>query len=71
MTPADPTGRMQEVQMAYVDGYILALEDVLKDLEDLRSLHPSVSTGQTVRRTVGKSLQAARETLGRLKEGRS
>ena len=75
---ADPMSL--EVQMAYVDGYILALEDLLRDLDSIRiheqgrTAHDAnVIEGHTrcwkqARRIVGMSLHQARENLRRLKD---
>lgn len=62
-----PDPHAREVQMAYVDGYCLALEDVLEELSRLAAEDPSQSRYRPVRRFVGKSLESARQTIKHLK----
>lgn len=80
-----PDPQAQEVQFAYVDGYILALEDVLKDLKDLQAkegtpgaqdllLEQRVARNAaygSVRAIVNRSLANARDTMTMLKASRS
>lgn len=58
-----PDPHAREIQMAYVDGYCLALEDVLEELSKLAAEDPSQSRYRPVRRFVGKSLETARQTM--------
>ena len=57
-----------EVQLAYVDGYILALEDVFRDIAQIPLPNMPEVTGairefrKEVRRTLSISLDAARRT---------
>jgi hypothetical protein len=78
------TEQAREVQMAYVDGYILALEDILKDIKNLQAkeaapdrepllLEQRVARNGaygSVRAAVNRSLQNARDTMAMLKAGR-
>ena len=64
-----------EIQLAYVDGYILALEDVFKDLAQiLFPLGPDGSHEQLrayrkeVRRTLSISMESARRTRKKLQD---
>jgi len=45
-----PSRQALEVQMAYVDGYILALEDLLRDIKDLRREAAENASDDVVRR---------------------
>lgn len=77
-----PDERAREVQMAYVDGYILALEDVLKDIKELQGKESTPGDGAllleqrvarngaygSVRAVVNRSLANARDTMNMLKE---
>ena len=57
-----------EVQLGYVDGYILALEDVFKDLAQIPIPNMPEATGairayrREVRRSLTTSLDSARRT---------
>ena len=65
-----PDPHAREVQMAYVDGYILAMEDLLEELSKLQLEDRSgagLNRYRPVRRVVGKSLEQARQTLKHLK----
>lgn len=76
-----PTPEAREIQMAYVDGYCLALEDLLEELERLQQIQmehvareeqawaqvvPAVY--RPLRKWAGRNLQQARDTLKHLKE---
>jgi len=76
------TEQAREVQMAYVDGYILALEDILKDLKELQAKERAAFPPEvllleqrvarngaygSVRAAVNRSLQNARDTMAMLK----
>lgn len=66
----DPHG--YEVQLAYVDGYILALEDMLRDLKRMEQSWPATDRANyriavgNVRRKVNETLESARGTLKEL-----
>jgi hypothetical protein len=78
------TEQAREVQMAYVDGYMLALEDILKDIKNLQAkeaapdrepllLEQRVARNgayASVRAAANRSLQNARDTMAILKARR-
>jgi hypothetical protein len=79
-----PNPAMLDEQFAYVDGYILALEDILKDIKELQTkeaapdrepllLEQRVARNGaygSVRAAVNRSLQNARDTMAILKASR-
>jgi hypothetical protein len=79
-----PNPSVLNEQFAYVDGYILALEDILKDIKELQAketapdrepllLEQRVARNGaygSVRAAVNRSLQNARDTMAMLKAGR-
>jgi hypothetical protein len=79
-----PNPAVLDDQFAYVDGYILALEDILKDIKELQTkeaapdrepllLEQRVARNGaygSVRAAVNRSLQNARDTMAMLKSGR-
>lgn len=78
------SGHLRAQSMNYVDGYILALEDVLKDLKDLQARERTPGTDAllleqrvarngaygSVRAIVNRSLANARDTMTMLKASR-
>jgi hypothetical protein len=75
-----PDPRAREVQQAYIDGYCLAMEDVLEEMtriaeyqiaatENLAVGASSIvtTTHRPLRKFVGKALQQARDTLRHLR----
>jgi hypothetical protein len=79
-----PNPAVLNEQFAYVDGYILALEDILKDIKELQAKEATPGSDAllleqrvarngaygSVRAAVNRSLQNARDTMAMLKEGR-
>lgn len=81
---ATPNPAVLDEQFAYVDGYILALEDLLKNLKDLQA-REGAPDGQallleqrvarngaygSVRAIINRSLANARDTMAMLKASR-
>jgi hypothetical protein len=76
-----PDPHQREVQMGYVDGYCLALEDVLEELARLQRIQMEhvtmgdprwavivATTYRPLRKFVNQTLVQARQTLRALKE---
>lgn len=76
-----PDPRAREVQMGFVDGYCLAMEDVLEELTRIAGHQVAALAAETskaegiitsahrpLRKFAGKALQRARDTLRHLKE---
>jgi hypothetical protein len=74
-----PDPRAREVQQAYVDGYCLAMEDVLHELTRITAFQVAatadvggtsivITTHRPLRTFAGKALQQARNTMKHLKE---
>lgn len=61
--------RIRETQMAYVDGYILALEDFLKDTAEMAKVNsPDQRPIKALRKVASESLTEARAVLKAMKE---
>ena len=83
--PPPRSEQLRVQHMNYVDGYILALEDVLKDIKELQGKESTPGDGAllleqrvarngaygSVRAVVNRSLANARDTMNMLKEGRA
>lgn len=77
---ASSRSRAQEVHLAFVDGYILALEDLYKDLRELEleyrhnpeldrnRLGGKQKAVRDIRRIVNLTLSQAKRTMGAIKE---
>jgi hypothetical protein len=80
-----PNPAVLDEQFAYVDGYILALEDILKNIKELQAKEATPGSDAllleqrvarngayaSVRAAVNRSLQNARDTMAMLKASRT
>lgn len=58
--PSPPAYTMADVQMGYVDGYLLCLEDVFKDLKEILTKHPVPTEAQELAHLLRKRLAQSR-----------
>ena len=58
--PGPAAYTMYEVQMGYVDGYLLCLEDVFKDLKEILTQHPVPTEAQELAHLLRKRLAQSR-----------
>ena len=55
-----PSTYMRDVQMAYVDGYLLCIEDMFKDLKEILTKHPVPTEAQELAHLLRKRLAQSR-----------
>ena len=55
-----PSTYMRDVQMAYVDGYLLCIEDMFKDLKEILAKHPVPTEAQELAHLLRKRLAQSR-----------
>lgn len=69
--PSPPAYTMQDVQMAYVDGYMLCIEDTFKDLKEALSTYPVPTEAQELahllRRRLAQSRISSQRTMRALR----
>lgn len=58
--PSPPVYTMHDVQMGYVDGYLLCLEDVFKDLKEILTQHPVPTEAQELAHLLRRRLSQSR-----------
>lgn len=59
--PGPKAYSMHDVQIGYVDGYLLCIEDVFKDLKEILTKHPVPTEAQELAQLLRRRLNQSRE----------